>query len=158
MVPRGGPMGKISGKVAVVTGASRGIGAAIARRLAADGAKVVVNYGKSRAAAEEVVADILKAGGEAVAVKSDVSNPAEIPGLFAAARQHFGWLDILVNNAAVMERRPIERVDAEQLQRIDERLRDAAAQIRRFFGAVVEQERSAAFGITRGACCNSRLE
>src|SRR5262245_14762585 len=97
-------MGKLSGKVALVTGASRGIGAAIAKRLAADGAKVVVNYARSAKAAEQVVADVKKAGGEAVAVKADVGNPAEIPGLFAATKQHFGKLDVLVNNAAIMQR------------------------------------------------------
>jgi 3-oxoacyl-[acyl-carrier protein] reductase len=106
-------MGKLSGKVALVTGASRGIGAAIARRFAADGAKVVVNYAKSAKAAEEVVAEIKKAGGEAVAVRADVGNPAEIPGLFAAVKQHFGRLDVLVNNAAIMQRTFLKDVTAE---------------------------------------------
>src|SRR3954467_909878 len=82
---RSEPMGKLSGKVALVTGASRGIGAAIARRLAADGAKVVVNYATSGQAAEQVVAQIKQAGGEAVAVRADVGKPAEILGLIAAA-------------------------------------------------------------------------
>jgi 3-oxoacyl-[acyl-carrier protein] reductase len=108
-------MAKLSGKVALVTGGSRGIGAAIAKRLAADGAKVVVNYAKSAAAADEVVADIKKAGGEAVAVKADVGNPAEIPPLFAAVKKQFGRLDILVNNAAVMHRVFLPEVTAESI-------------------------------------------
>ncbi|HJZ58088.1 MAG TPA: glucose 1-dehydrogenase [Gemmataceae bacterium] len=106
-------MGKLSGKVAIVTGASRGIGAAIAKRFAADGAKVIVNYAKSAQAAAEVVAEIKKAGGEAVAVKADVGVPAEIPGLFEAAKKHFGKLDILVNNAAIMQRTFLPDVTAE---------------------------------------------
>ena len=106
-------MAKLSGKVALVTGGSRGIGAAIARRLAADGAKVVVNYARSAGAAEQVVADIKKAGGDAVAVKADVGNPAEIPPLFEAVRKHFGRLDILVNNAAIMRRTFLPEVTAE---------------------------------------------
>jgi 3-oxoacyl-[acyl-carrier protein] reductase len=110
-------MNKLVGKAAVVTGASRGIGAAIAKRLAAEGAKVVVNYAKSPGAADEVVAAIKAAGGTAVAVKADVGNPAEIPGLFAAAQKHFGRLDILVNNAGIMERRPVEQLDAEHVDR-----------------------------------------
>src|SRR5438094_9842 len=95
---------RLVGKAGIVTGASRGIGAAIAKRLAAEGAKVIVNYSTSQAAAEEVVAAIRAAGGEAVAVKADVGTPAEIPALFAAVKKHFGRLDILVNNAAVMQR------------------------------------------------------
>jgi 3-oxoacyl-[acyl-carrier protein] reductase len=107
----------LQGKVALVTGASRGIGAAIARRLAADGATVIINYAFSPAAAEAVVADIQKAGGKAIALKADVSKPEEIAAMFAEAKKQFGQLDILVNNAAVMERRPIEKVDAEHFDR-----------------------------------------
>jgi 3-oxoacyl-[acyl-carrier protein] reductase len=106
-------MGKLSGKVGLVTGASRGIGAAIAKRLAADGAKVVVNYSSSAQAADQVVAAIKQAGGDAVAVKADVGNPAEIPGLIRSAVTHFGRLDVLVNNAAVMKRAFLPDVTAE---------------------------------------------
>src|SRR5918911_5244037 len=96
--------GRLDGKVALVTGASRGIGAAIARRLAADGARVVVNCAHSPDAAAEVVAAIAAAGGQAVAVRADLSRPDEIPGLLDAVRTHYGRLDILVNNAGVMKR------------------------------------------------------
>jgi 3-oxoacyl-[acyl-carrier protein] reductase len=98
-----------------VTGASRGIGAAIAVRLAREGAKVIVNYSSSQKAAEEVVASIRAAGGTAVAVKANIGNPAEIPPLFAAAKSHFGRLDILVNNAAVMQRTFLNEVNAENI-------------------------------------------
>ena len=94
-------MGKLSGKVAVVTGASKGIGAGIAERLAADGAKVVVNYSRSKDAAEALVAKIEGAGGTAIAVKADIARPAESAALVAAATEAFGALDILVNNAGV---------------------------------------------------------
>ena len=95
---------KLSGKVAIVTGGSRGIGAAIAKRLAADGASVIVNYANSPGAADEVVKEITAAGGKAVAVKADMGDPAQIPGLIAAATNEFGRLDFLVNNAAIMKR------------------------------------------------------
>jgi 3-oxoacyl-[acyl-carrier protein] reductase len=104
---------RLAEKVALVTGSSRGIGAAIAVQFAADGAKVAVNYGRSEAEANAVVANIKKAGGEAVAIKADVGKPAEIPALFAAVVKAFGKLDILVNNAAVMQRTFLPDVTAE---------------------------------------------
>jgi len=110
-------MKRLSGKVAVVTGAARGIGAAIAKRLAADGAKVVVNYAKSAGHADGVVSEIQKAGGEAVAIKADVGVPAEVPRLFAEAEKAFGRIDILVNNAGIMERREVDKIDAEHVDR-----------------------------------------
>jgi 3-oxoacyl-[acyl-carrier protein] reductase len=106
---------RLAGKVALVTGASRGIGAAIAEQFAAEGAKVVVNYARSEKEANEVVARIKAKGGEAVAVRADMGKPGEIPGLFAAAVKTFGKLDILVNNAAIMQRLFLEEVTAETI-------------------------------------------
>jgi 3-oxoacyl-[acyl-carrier protein] reductase len=105
----------LSGKVALITGASRGIGAAIAARFAKDGAKVVVNYARSEKEANAVVAGITAAGGTAIGVKADVGNPAEIPGMFAATVKTFGKLDILVNNAAIMQRLFLPEVTAETI-------------------------------------------
>jgi 3-oxoacyl-[acyl-carrier protein] reductase len=101
-------MSKLKGKVAVVTGASKGIGAAIAKALAAEGASVVVNYASSKAGADKVVAAITAAGGKAVAVGGDVSKAADAQGLIAAAIKNYGRLDILVNNSGVYEFSPIE--------------------------------------------------
>ena len=103
-------MNKLNNKVAVVTGASKGIGAAIAQSLAAEGAAVVVNYASSQAGADKVVAAIEAAGGKAVAVKADVSVAAEAQGLIGAAIEHFGQLDILVNNSGVYEFSPLEEI------------------------------------------------
>src|SRR5262249_21425749 len=110
--------GKLSGKVAVVTGASKGIGAAIARHLAAEGAAVVVNYASSKAGAERVVAEITAAGGRAIAVRADVSKPADIQRLFAETERACGRLDVLVNNAGVYEFAPIEGVTPEHFHRM----------------------------------------
>src|SRR5437660_8599585 len=94
---------KLEGKVAVVTGASKGIGAEIARQLAAEGAAVVVNYATSKGGADKVVAEITAGGGRAVAVQADVAKEADVRRLFAEAKKAFGRLDILVNNAGIYE-------------------------------------------------------
>jgi len=104
-------MSTLKGKVAVVTGASKGIGAAIAKKLAEDGASVVVNYASSKAGADAVVAAIEKAGGKAVAIKGDVSKADEANGIVDAAIAKFGRLDILVNNSGIYEFGPIENLD-----------------------------------------------
>lgn len=100
-------------KVAVVTGASKGIGAEIARQLAAAGAAVVVNYASSKEGADRVVADIEAAGGRAVAVQADVSRPADIARLFAETKTAYGRLDVLVNNAGIFKFTPLGDITAE---------------------------------------------
>jgi 3-oxoacyl-[acyl-carrier protein] reductase len=111
-------MSNLAGKVAVVTGASKGIGAAIATALAAEGASVVVNYASSKAGADAVVAGITKAGGNALAAGGDVSKPAEAQGIIDAAVKKFGRLDILVNNSGVYQFDPIEQVTEENFHRM----------------------------------------
>ena len=110
-------MGKLQGKVAVVTGASKGIGAGIARALGAAGASVVVNYASDKAGAETVVADIKTGGGQAVAVKGDVSKAADVKHLFDETRKTFGKLDVLVNNAGVFKFAPLEETTEVEYQR-----------------------------------------
>jgi 3-oxoacyl-[acyl-carrier protein] reductase len=111
-------MGKLTGKVAVVTGASKGIGAAIAKELAAQGASVVVNYASSKEGADKVVAEITKAGGKAIAVGGSVAKAAEIDKLFAETKKAYGKLDILVNNAGVYEFAPLEGITEESIEKM----------------------------------------
>ena len=108
---------KLAGKVAVVTGASKGIGAEIARHLAAEGAAVVVNYSSSKEGADKVVGDITKKGGKAIAVQGNVAKEADIRRLFAEAKKTYDHVDILVNNAGVYEFAPIEAVTAEHFHK-----------------------------------------
>jgi 3-oxoacyl-[acyl-carrier protein] reductase len=108
---------KLKGKVAVVTGASKGIGAAIAKRLAADGASVVVNYATSREGADKVVTEITNAGGRAIAVRASVEKEGDVQALFAETRKAFGKVDILVNNAGVYAFAPLEQVTSEDYKR-----------------------------------------
>src|ERR1700678_3275349 len=111
-------MSKLEGKVAVVTGASKGIGAAIAKSFAAAGASVVVNYASSKAGADGVVSAITAAGGKAVGVHGDVSKAGDAQGLIDAAIKNFGHLDILVNNSAVYELFPIDAFTEERYHKM----------------------------------------
>lgn len=110
-------MSSLKGKVALVTGASKGIGAAIARELAARGAAVAVNYSGSKAAAEKIAAGINTAGGRAIAVQADVSDPASIKPLVATVVKEFGPIDILVNNAGIYEFGPLEQITPEHFHK-----------------------------------------
>ncbi len=107
----------LAGKVAVVTGASKGIGAAIARHLAQAGASVVVNYASSREGAEKVVAEITQAGGKAIAVGGNVAKADEVVKLLDAAKTEYGRLDILVNNAGIYEMLPLEQITTEHFHK-----------------------------------------
>jgi 3-oxoacyl-[acyl-carrier protein] reductase len=111
-------MGKLTGKVAVVTGASKGIGASIAEHLAAEGASVVVDYATSKSGADDVVRHITAKGGKAIAVQADVSKPKDITRLFAETKTAYGKLDILVNNAGVYEFAPLESVTADHFHKL----------------------------------------
>ena len=111
-------MSRLSGKTAVVTGASKGIGAGIAKGLAAEGAAVVVNYASSKDGADHVVGDIKAKGGKAIAVQGDVAKAADVEKIFAKTKQAFGRLDILVNNAGVYNSLlPLEEVTEEDFHR-----------------------------------------
>ena len=107
-------MSTLAGKVAVVTGASKGIGAAIAKGLAAAGASVVVNYASSKEGADRTVAEITGKGGKAIAIQGDVSKAADVKRLFAEAKRAFGSLDVLVNNAGIYEFAPLESATEDQ--------------------------------------------
>jgi 3-oxoacyl-[acyl-carrier protein] reductase len=108
---------KLTGKVAVVTGASKGIGAQIAKELAAEGAAVVVNYASSKAGADKVVSEIASSGGKAIAVQGDVAKKADINRLFSETKKAFGKVDILINNAGIYEMFPLEEVTEERFHK-----------------------------------------
>ncbi len=110
-------MNKLANKVAVVTGASKGIGAGTAKSLAAEGASVVVNYSSSKEGADKVVAEITKQGGKAIAIQGDVSKSADVVRLFAETKKAFGGLDILVNNAGIYKFGALEEVTEEEFHR-----------------------------------------
>jgi 3-oxoacyl-[acyl-carrier protein] reductase len=109
--------GKLNGKIAIVTGASKGIGAEIAKHLAAEGAAVVVNYASAKEGADRVVDEITKRGGQAIAVQANVAKKAEVERLFSATKRAFGKIDILVNNAGVYDWSPLEEITEEQFHK-----------------------------------------
>src|SRR5579862_6668994 len=111
-------MSKLRDKVAVVTGASKGIGASIAKGLAAEGASVVVNYASGKEGADDVVAEITSKGGRAIAVQGDVSRAADVQRVFADTKKAFGRLDVLVNNAGVYQFAALEQITEEQFHRM----------------------------------------
>ncbi|HUO10310.1 MAG TPA: glucose 1-dehydrogenase [Phycisphaerae bacterium] len=110
-------MGKLNGKVAVVTGASKGIGASIALHLAAEGAAVVVNYSSDKKGADRIVGEITGNGGKAVAVQANLANEPDVRRLFAETKKAFGTLDVLINNAGVYEFQPLENITAEHFHK-----------------------------------------
>jgi 3-oxoacyl-[acyl-carrier protein] reductase len=110
-------MSKLKNKVAVVTGASKGIGAGIAKALAEEGAAVVVNYASSKEGAERVVSEIARKGGKAIAVQGDIAKASDVQHIFAEAKKAFGRIDVLVNNAGVYEFAPLEEITEEHFHR-----------------------------------------
>jgi 3-oxoacyl-[acyl-carrier protein] reductase len=108
---------KLTGKVAVVTGASKGIGASIAKHLADEGASVVVNYSSSKAGADKTVAEITSAGGKAVAVQADVAKKGDVERLFSETKKAYGQIDVLINNAGIYEGAALEKVTEEQFHK-----------------------------------------
>lgn len=109
---------RVNGKVAVVTGASKGIGAAIAKALATEGAAVVVNYSSSRESADRLIEEITRTGGKAVAIHGNVSQPQDVERLFLETARSFGPLDILVNNAGVFDIAPLGTISVEHFRRL----------------------------------------
>ena len=110
--------GKLNGKVAVITGASKGIGAGIAKQFAAEGASVVVNYSFAKSDADKIVDEISKAGGQAIALQANVAKKAEVERLFVETEKAFGKIDVVVNNAGVYEFMPLEEVTEQQFHRM----------------------------------------
>lgn len=111
-------MSKLSGKVAIVTGASKGIGSDIAKGLAKEGASVVVNYSTSKEGAEKVLSEVIKIGGKAIGVQGDVTNEADVKRIFDETRRAFGRLDILVNNAGIYQFAPLQNITEDQFHRL----------------------------------------